>query len=125
MVPIPYAVSKVVTRTLSVTVPIQKREFSLNHKKKASTRGQRLSPEDSVELGKEGGNIPVTSRLYHLLLFGCIILRASPLFLPSPHTPSEPQFLLRGTEGSGDTVIFSLFIVCPGCVGGGLPLPLP
>lgn len=130
MVPIPCVVSKAVTRTLPVTVPIQKHEFShyhysLDQKKKASTWGQRLSPEYSVELGKEDGNIPVTSRLYHLLLFSCIVLRASSLFLPSPHIPSEPQFLLRGTEDSGGTVTFNLFIVFPGCVRGGSPLPLP
>lgn len=63
MMPIPYVVSKAVTRTLPVTVPIQKREFShyhysLDQKKKASTRGQRLSPMCTVELGKEDGTIP-------------------------------------------------------------------
>lgn len=40
MVPIPYAVSKAVTSTLSVTVPIQKREF--RHVNSALTKKRKL-----------------------------------------------------------------------------------
>lgn len=130
MVPVPNAASKAMTRTLSISVPIQICRFSHYHHSSDQKKSVHPEPETvtvcSVELGKEDGNIPVgwTFKLYHILLFGVKILRASPLFLPST-SPSGPQFLLRGTEDSGGRVTFHLFIVFPGCAGGGSPLTLP
>lgn len=137
-VPTLNAASKVVTRILSVHVPVSRNVDSAmtttaQINRRVSTRAS--SCHRSVELGKGGGNVHSSvsfacssCRLKgssFSLLFGCRTLSASPLFLTSPQPSSNLGFSSDGAaEESGGGMACCLLSVLRVCAGDGSPLTL-